>query len=355
MPDVATIIDFMGPPSEYTYSSDVVHVVWNDDLDPASPPHILYTASPDAGVSWPMPFEDVTLMSQAAGWDGYPSLTVDRDDFPHVAWMTELWPHDPDSPGPYTPGANPAVVNSFPGPDPGMYGALGNFILYSWRLGGMWSPVEIVSSMTTDDEFPSIAVDPYNLLWIGYQMFDGMDYEIGLATKPIGAPSWNLANVSMDFEHDDLFPSTATKKAGTSSPGFDLTWTKIDSDGSAGGHGPGAALSPAHEIWFAGNTAYSPPVAIGNNPEGSIPGDFHVYPNPVLAGAWIFTGESSGLIKIFDLSGRVVFRESIMPESNDNLFWGAACSDGTPVPNGHYIVTLQNGDMLKTLSIIVAR
>jgi hypothetical protein len=352
MPDVATIIDFPEVPSEYTYFSEVVHVVWNDDYDSSSPPHILYTQSPDAGISW-MPFEDVTFLSGANGWDGYPSLTVDRDDIPHVAWMNELWSHDPDTPVPYAPGVDPTVLNSFPGPDAGMYGNLVNFVLYSWRPG-MWVPFETLSTGATDDEFPSIAVDPYNNLWIGYQMFDGTDYEINGAMKVIGnPPPWSFGNLSNDADHDDLFPSTATKKAGTSTPGYDVTWTKIDSDLSAGGHGPAAALSPAHEIWFTGSTTYAPPVAIGDNPAGILIQDFYVYPNPVLSGAWIFTGESSGLIKVFDLSGRVVFRESIMPENNGSCFWGAADNDGTRLPNGQYIVTLQNGELLETRSIIV--
>ena len=355
MPDVATIIDFPELPSEYTYCSDVVHVVWNDDIDTSSPPHILYTQSPDAGISW-MPFEDVTFLSGANGWDGYPSLTVDRDDIPHVAWMTELWANDPDTPGPYTPGVDPSVLNSFPGPDPGMYGNLLSYILYSWRPG-MWTPFEVVSSVVGDEEFPSIAVDQYNNLYVAYQSWLNTtnDYDIYQATKPVAGPAWLQFCISNDLEHDDFFPSEATKKAGTSTPGFDLTWTKIDSDGSAGGHGPLAALSPAHEIWFAGNTSYAPPVAIGDNTEGILTQDFSVYPNPVLSGAWIFTGESSGLVKIFDLSGRVVFRESIMPDRNGSVFWGSVDSNGTPLPNGQYIVTLQNGDSLETLSIIVAR
>ena len=359
MPDVATIIDFHDAPSLYTYCSNVVHVVWNDDYDssPVPAPHILYTQSPDAGISWMMPFEDVTLFSGAPGYDGYPSLTVDREDVPHVAWMTEVLQHDPDSPGPYIPGVNPSLANSFPGPDPGMYGELLiNYILYSWRPG-MWAPCEIVSGIVGDEEFPSIAVDQYNNLYVAYQnMMVGGDYDIYQSIKIIGGSPWLPVCISNDAEHDDLFPSEATKKAGTSTPGFDLTWTKIDSDGSAGGHGVAAALSPAHEIWFAGNTTYYPPfVGIGDSPEGIIPDNFLIYPNPVQSGAWIFTGESSGLVKIFDLSGRVVFRESIMPDSNGNCFWGSADSDGNPVPNGHYIVTLQNGDQLETRSIIVAR
>lgn len=355
MPDVATIIDFPEAPSEYTYCSEVVHVVWNDDYDTSSPPHILYTFSPDAGISW-MPFEDVTFISGAYGSDGYPTLTVDRDDIPHVAWMTYLLPSDPDNPGPYTPGVDPAVVNSFPGPDPGMYGVYLNYILYSWRLGAVWSPFETVSGVIGDEEFPSIAVDQYNNLYVAYQnMLVSGDYDIYQATKVIGGFPWVPACISNDPDHDDFFPSEATKKAGTSSPGFDLTWTKIDSDGSAGGHGSLAARSSAHEIWFSGNTSYAPPVAIGDSPDGIQVQGLSVYPNPVLAGAWIFTGESSGLVKIFDLSGRVVFRESIMPNSNGNCFWGAVGSDGTPLPNGQYIVTLQNGELLETRSIIVAR
>ncbi|MCD4701178.1 MAG: T9SS type A sorting domain-containing protein [Candidatus Aegiribacteria sp.] len=356
MPDIATVIDFNGGPCPYYYYSNFLHVVWNDDVDPSSRPHILYTHSPDAGASW-IPFEDVTIISGAAGQDGYPSLTVDRNDIPHVAWTTLNWAHDPDASGSYTPGLHPLVLNSFPGPDTGMYGVgVWTSVLYSWRPGGIWNSVETVSSGATDDEFPSIAVDPYDNLWIGYQMFDGTDYEIGGATKVIGTPPpWNLANLSMDAGHDDLFPSAATKKAGTSSPGYDVTWTKIDMDGSASGHGPPATMSPAHGIWFTGNTSYAPPVAIGDSPEGSLIQDFCVYPNPVLTGAWIFTGESSGLVKIFDLSGRVVFRESVMPDSNGNCFWGSVDGNGNPVPNGHYIVTLQNGDLLETRSIIVAR
>ncbi len=356
MPDIATIIDFPAPPSEYTYSSDVLHVVWNDDYESSSPPHIFYTQSPDAGTSW-LPLEDVTSLSGAFGSDGYPSLTVDRDDVPHVAWMTEVIPHDPDSPGPYAPGADPVYANSFPGPYPFMYGTINNSILYSWRPAGIWNPFETVGSGgSTDDEFPSIAVDPYNNLWIGYQMYGGSDYEIGGAAKVIGAsPPWSITIISSDIDHDDLFPSLATKKAGTSTAGYDLTWTKIDSDLSAGGHGQTAAFSPAHEIWFSGNTVWAPPVAIGDSPEGILIQGFNVYPNPVQSGAWIFTGEASGLITIYDLSGHVVFRESIMPDGNGSCFWDSADNNGTPLPNGLYVVNLQNGELKESRSVIIAR
>ena len=286
MPDVATIIDYPELPSQYTYCSEMLHVAWNDEIDSASPPHILYTFSPDAGMSW-LPFEDVTFLSGAAGQAGYPSLTVDRNDIPHLAWTTKNWVHDPDTPGPYSPGFFPLQQNSFPGPDVGMYGTgIYTKVFYSWRPGGIWNPVETVTT-GSDAEFPSIAVDPYNNLWIGYQMYNGTDYEIGGATKLIGTPVWLLGNLSNDIDHDDLFPSTATKKAGTSSTGYDLVWTKIDSDLSAGGHGPAATVSPAHEIWFTGNTTYSPPTGIEKSPGGALVQNMFVYPNPVLAGTFL--------------------------------------------------------------------
>jgi len=52
---------------------------------------------------------------------------------------------------------------------------------------------------------------------------------------------------------------------------------------------------------------------------------------------------------------RVVFRETIMPDINGKIFWNAADRDGEPLPTGHYIVTLQSGDLLETRAVIVAR
>ncbi|MCK5132037.1 MAG: T9SS type A sorting domain-containing protein [Candidatus Sabulitectum sp.] len=344
MPDVATIIDFLEPPSQYTYCSDVVHVVWNDDYYAPSPPHILYTLSPDAGGLW-LPFEDISLISGSPGADGYPSLTVDRDDIPHVAWMTEILPAGPD---PYTPGANPALVSSFPGPDPRMYGVLPNYILYSWRPG-MWAPCEVVSGMVGDEEFPSIAVDPYGNLWVGYQNWlSGIDYDVCGATKVIGSPPpWNLATLSNDLYHDDLFPSTATKKAGTSTAGYDLIWTKIDSDLSAGGHFPIAAMSPAHEIWFTGNTNYFY-VPVTSHDENVVGGNFFVETNPVLGGTWINTGNCSGDISIYDVSGRNVLERNIESEVG-RFYWDIS----SELPVGIYSIFFQMNDSHESVKVIV--
>ncbi|MBD3278790.1 MAG: hypothetical protein GF388_10865, partial [Candidatus Aegiribacteria sp.] len=99
MPDVATVIDFPEAPSYFTYYSENVHVAWNDDLA-TTPPDIYYTVSPNAGLTWTTPV-DVSVNSGSGGEDGYPSMTVSRDDIPHIVWMHGVIPHDPDTPGPY--------------------------------------------------------------------------------------------------------------------------------------------------------------------------------------------------------------------------------------------------------------
>mgnify|MGYP006910662946 CR=1 FL=1 len=50
-----------------------------------------------------------------------------------------------------------------------------------------------------------------------------------------------------------------------------------------------------------------------------------------------------------------MFREQIPPDSGGKIFWNAAGRDGDTLPNGHYIITLQSGELLETSVIIVAR
>lgn len=346
MPDVATVIDFIDPPSQFTYYSDQVHVVWNDDLA-TSPPNIYYRSSPDAGISWNIS-ENVSIQSGSNSEDGYPSLTVSREDIPHVVWMHGVVPHDPDSPGPYKPGFDPTVPTSFPGPFVGMYAELTQEIRYSNRYGGTWIPFETVSSGTIDNEFPSIACDQFDMLHTAWQAWDGMDYEIWQAHRIAVSPSWfGWENISMDVAHDDLFPSEATKKAAMYTEGYDLVWTKIDSNLDAGGHGPPAALSPAHEIWFSGNTSYMY-VPIAGHDENETREDFFAETNPVRSGTWINTGNGSGNISIYDLSGRVVLERSI--ESEDGGFYWNVSSG---LPAGAYSILFEKEGSRETSNVVV--
>jgi len=226
-PDVATVIDFPEAPSSYTYYSNRVHVAFSDD-GPTSGPYIFYISSPDAGNIWDV-YENVSFDSgNYDGGDGYPSLTVSKEDFPHIAWMHGVIPHDPTDPGPYSPGIDPLNANSFPGPVAGMYATLLQDIFYSGRIYGVWGSYEIVSNSAAENEFPSIAVDKEDQLYIAWQAntSPASDYNIHQAEKPVGG-AWGAETIFYHSSHDDLFPSEATKKTAMYTSGYDFVWTQI--------------------------------------------------------------------------------------------------------------------------------
>ncbi len=348
-PDVATVIDFVEAPSNYTYYSDRVHVVWSDD-GPTSGPFIMYKSSPDAGNVWDL-YENVSQISGTMGYDGYPSLTVSREDIPHVAWMNGVSPHDPTNPGPYTPGVDPLNPNSFPGPLAGMYSTILQDIFYSGRLYGIWSPFEIVNGSTPENEFPSIAVDHTDQLYIAWQAntSPALDYEIYQNEKPVGG-SWGAITEFPHPDHDDLFPSEATKKTAMYTAGFDFVWTKIDSDLSQGGHGQPAALSPAHEIWFSGNTYWNSGVSVEDHTTGITASTFNLMNNPVSSGTWISTGSHGGTISIMDICGRTVHTEAV-PAGAEGLFWTVS----ERIPEGVYRVVLHNAKGMQNRAVTVIR
>jgi hypothetical protein len=129
--------------------------------------------------------------------------------------------------------------------------------------------------------------------------------------------------------------------------GYDLVWTKIDSDLNAGGHGRPAALSPAHEIWFSGNTSYMY-VTIADHDENEAIDDFFAETNPVRSGTWINTGNSSGNISIYDLSGRVVLERNI--ESEDGGFYWNVSSG---LPAGTYSILFEKEGSRETTNVVV--
>jgi len=349
-PDVATVIDFIGPPSNYTYYSERVHVVWSDD-GPTSGPSIMYTSSPDAGNSWDI-YENVSFVSGSYDGDGYPSLTVSKEDIPHVAWMHGVIPHDPTTPGPYMPGIDPLNPNSFPGPEVGMYSTLLQDIYYSGRNFGTWCPFEIVNEFMEENEFPSIAVDNTDMLYVAWQAntVPATDYNIHQAERMVAGGGWFNETTFYHPDHDDLFPSEATKKTAMYTPGYDFVWTMIDSDLSATGHGQPAALSPAHEIWFSGNTSWTNPTSVEEKCTGITVSVFGLMNNPVSSGTWISTGSNGGIISIMDICGRTVHTESV-PAGSDGLFWTV----GEKLPQGIYRVVLQNEQGIQSKSVTVIR
>ena len=348
-PDVATVIDFPEEPSSYTYYSSRVHVVWSDD-GPASGPCIMYTSSPDAGNTWDLR-ENVSMASGSISNDGYPSLTVSKEDIPHTAWMHGVYPHDPTDPGSYSPGVDPLNPNSFPGPEAGMYSSILQTINYSGRVGGNWTPVETVATLA-DNEFPSIAVDNIDMLHLAWQAntLPVSDYDIWYADRPALGGSWSNYQAIADNEHDDLFPSEATKKTAMYSPGYDFVWTLIDSDLSNGGHGQPAALSPAHEIWFAGNTQWNASVGLERISAGIQPSLFGSATNPVSSGAWINTENNGGAVSILDISGRTVHMETV-PAGSEGFYWAIEEN----LPEGVYRIVLCNEQGIQSSALTVLR
>ncbi len=284
MPTIACLIDYNNPPSSqpFIYLTQEVHVAWCDDLQyTAPPPVICYTHSPDAGTSWDI-WEVITdPFGGALGNDGYPSIAVTKDwqeavfEIPHVVWTHHVNPADPDTPGPYIPGQDPSLANSFPGPFIGMYSLLGpGHTVYSYRIPSAgWQSFEFIMD-ESDDEFPNISVDKNNNLYVAWQSWynwiDNIyDYETFSSFKQwLGGTMWTPwfppTLVSDDPERDDLFPNLAYKKAAMYDPIIDPyimdgVWTKVDKDLSEGGHGPAAALSPWHEIMFLGSSQYTDP------------------------------------------------------------------------------------------------
>ncbi|MCK5130727.1 MAG: hypothetical protein KAR40_01070 [Candidatus Sabulitectum sp.] len=349
-PDVATVIDFQEAPSNYTYYSERVHVVWSDD-GPTSGPCIMYKSSPDAGNSWDL-YENVSHSSGSMYSDGYPSLTVSREDIPHVAWMHGVIPHDPTDPGPYTPGVDPLNANSFPGPEVGMYSTILQNIYYSGRNSGNWGSFEIVDEAMAENEFPSIAVDNTDMLYVAWQAntYPATDYNIRQAERMVAGGGWGNATTFYHLDHDDLFPSEATKKTAMYSPGYDFVWTMIDSDLSATGHGQPAALSPAHEIWFSGNTQWNSSVSVEEEHIGITASAFDLMSNPVSSGTWISTGSEGGVISIIDICGRTVHTEAV-PAGSAGIFWTV----GEKLPEGVYRVVLRNEQEMQSKAVTVIR
>ena len=275
-----------GSVEPYTYTTETVHIAWHDKMDGESGTcltgigdyHIFYSYSPNDGKNWTV-FEDVSDLT-AGDRDIYVSLTVDYYDQPHISFMHGCDnEHDPEPPGPanYLAGVSPVNPVSFPGPDPGMYGALNQMIVYTFRAWtpplpmGVWQPRTFITSGTTDDEFPTIAMDKDMGLHLSWQSWGSAftEYVIMMNFNAFnwampGFVSWTIWDVmgwelTFDGLYDDLFPSEAHKKvamySGNTPGDLDLVWTRISGLGST------AAISGTQEVWYLGSTVWTYPPA----------------------------------------------------------------------------------------------
>jgi M6 family metalloprotease-like protein len=287
MPSIACILDqYSGASpgvatrSDYGYNSDDVHVSYNEDVGPGLI-HVFYLRSLNDGVTW-NPKVDVTATIGASTADAYSNIAVDMTDNPHLTFMRyNITPFEPLRTGApaiqYLPGINPMFLNSFPGPDIGMYGMKPNVIVYAYSTttGANWYWLDFSSS--NDREFPTVGLDRWQHTNVNWQEFNGLDYEIMRINRmntipPIFpilmqnyAPLWSMVTSdSMDLDNDDLFPNLAERKvAQLVSPageaiiaGYDEVWTKLT------GHGEMAATLAPKLIYQDGNMHYDTTVPV---------------------------------------------------------------------------------------------
>jgi len=259
MPSIACSIDtFQGFPIVYTgddcyYRSNNVHVAYNENTLGGGV-HVYYLQSPVDGAGWALP-QDITMVmgGVAATCDGYPNISCDMRDNAHIVFMRNVAPHSPIAG--YQAGRNPALVASFPGPDPGMYnGLLNNIVYWSSNPGAVALPALPVGF---DREFPTVALDRgqnVSINWQECQVFAGGgvgDYEVMrdscfnliAPTRPVQVPVYGAwaafpNNDSANAINEDLFPNLAHKKESMylisvpPFPGFTEIWNKVFGLGS---------------------------------------------------------------------------------------------------------------------------
>jgi len=230
MPSIACALDtYYGTPPQYmgndsAYLSDDVHVSYNEDTW-AGGINVYYLRSSNNGIAWNAP---VNLSGDPAVSEGYSNIAVDMQDRMHVVCMNDLSQNEPLQPG-YIPGFDPFNVNSFPGPNPGMYHITANSIIYY----GAAPYLLIQGSHHCDREFPTIALDREQNLDLNWQehyigpagsilppSYDVLRIQCLNATpvsRPLGFPVYTIwgpsASIdSNDYYNDYLFPNLAHKK-----------------------------------------------------------------------------------------------------------------------------------------------
>lgn len=91
---------------------------------------------------------------------------------------------------------------------------------------------------------------------------------------------------------------------------------------------------------------------------GSGTGGSSVYPNPFRPGSGEVLGvagimEEPAVFSIFDLTGQLLFRYA--SEGRDDFAWDGFSSDGSPVPSGVYVLTLERQGSVELLKFAIVR
>ncbi|MCX6578817.1 MAG: hypothetical protein NT166_01375 [Candidatus Aminicenantes bacterium] len=274
MPSIACAIDvFNGFPVQYLgfdcyYPTNYVHVAYNENTPLGV--HVYYLYSTTDGNGWGGGLTDVTAAAGGgvAARDGYPNISCDMRNYAHIVFMRNVGRHSPLTTG-YNPGMDPTVVSSFPGPNPGMYGALVNDIIY-WS-SNVLAPASPVLPAVYDREFPTVALDRFQNVTINwqecqivagvpgnYEVFRDYCFNLNVPVRPPAVPNYGAwaagpNNDSNDAANDDLFPNLAHKKESmyyirvAPFPGFTEFWNKVT------GVGAGACMAPGPKNVYSRN------------------------------------------------------------------------------------------------------
>lgn len=292
MPSISCCLDtFYGFPIFFDgwdsdYNNYEVQISYNEDIG-QNGINVFYLMSPNNGNGWNPPINVTQLTGgDEETRDGYSNIAVDMMALPplspyliptpsgvHIVFMRDVQRNEPTMA--YAPGIDPTLIVSFPGPDPGMYNALNNQIIYWSNVNPQ--PLNLFND--NDKEFPTVALDRRQNVTVNWQEYFPMgpdmgDYEIMRIynnnavppTRPLPPPMYGmwagLTNDSQDMENDDLFPNLAHKKVATylllnwpPIPGYTEAWTKVT------GNGPAAAIAAmAKNIWSSNNVQRDPAV-----------------------------------------------------------------------------------------------
>ena len=304
-------IEFGDPPAP----AQTIHVAWQETYAGPAFSTIVYRYwSPAIGWFPPLlvPPEDV-----AGGLGGTsPSIIGGPDRVPKVVWTTSQEP----------PEVVPSSISS---------------VYFNERQGGAWLTPQMVSPPDgpsgTASICPTIAFanGPFcsclQVSWEEWNLPDGGG-DVWVALRSGMTMTWT-AHTRVTYEPHSWrrFPALAYKNGTDFTKGYDLAWTDTN----------------YHYEWpvrFLGTSAVNPGASsAGERTPAAENIDFRAWPNP-FRDRIEFSGPVRArdrAVRIFDVSGRRV-RELATESASARWIWDGRDEDGRPLPQGVYLVRLQD-------------